>query len=73
MWLINRSAVFWAFGFLVIVTVVFGISTNGIFLRFANFQSMATNASILIIIAVGMTFLLAAAELDRNQSGGGGG
>ena len=63
-WLLTRSSVFWVTVFLVLTIVIFAVLTEGVFLRFTNFRSMATNASVLIIVAVGMTYLLGAGELD---------
>lgn len=63
-WLLARTPVFWVAMFLVVIIVVFGFLTDGIYVSFTNFQEMAANASVLIIVSVGMTFLLGARELD---------
>lgn len=63
-WLLTRTSVFWVALFLVAIVVIFAFATDGVYLRFTNFKSMATNASVLIIVSIGMTFLLGAGELD---------
>lgn len=63
-WLLTRASVFWVALFLLASILTFAYLTDGVFLRFSNFQSMAANASVLIIVAVGLTFLLGAGELD---------
>lgn len=63
-WLLRRSSVFWVGLFLLGIFVVFTLLTDGAFLRVSNVKSMATNASVLIIVSVGMTLLLGAGELD---------
>ena len=56
------------FGMAVIVVVlvlIFGIlSPDGAFFRVSNLTSMALNVSVAMLLAVGITFVLAAGELD---------
>ena len=63
-WMLTRTSVFWVALFLVAIVVIFAFATDGVYLRFTNFKSMATNASVLIIVSIGMTYLLGAGELD---------
>ena len=48
-----------------ILILIFGLlSPNGVFLGLTNFRNLALDSAQLILLAVGMTFLLGAGELD---------
>ena len=49
----------------VVLILLFGVlSPNGVFLGAANFRNLALDSAQLILLAVGMTFLVGAGELD---------
>jgi ribose transport system permease protein len=59
------STAFWMGAILVALVLGFGIaSPDWAMLQFSNFQSMALSVSMIMLLAVGMTFVLGAGELD---------
>ena len=59
------STAFWMLLVLVVLVLVFGaLSREWTMLRFSNFQNMALSASVVMLLAVGMTFVLGAGEFD---------
>ncbi len=59
------STAFWMLLVLIVLVLVFGaLSRDWTMLRFSNFQNMALSASVVMLLAVGMTFILGAGELD---------
>jgi ribose transport system permease protein len=60
-----RTTVFWMFVSLLVLVAGFGLlSTNHVFFNLSNIFTMALNASELVLLAVGMSFLLGAGQLD---------
>jgi ribose transport system permease protein len=60
-----RTTAFWMFLSLLVLVGAFGtLSTNHVFFNLSNFFTMALNASELVLLAVGMSFLLGAGQLD---------
>jgi ribose transport system permease protein len=61
----TRTTVFWMFVSLLVLVAGFGLlSTNHVFFNISNIFTMALNASELVLLAVGMSFLLGAGQLD---------
>jgi len=61
----QRYQSLWIGLILLVIVVVFAIATpSGTFLTFSNLRNVAVNASELLILAAGMTFLLIAAGID---------
>lgn len=54
---------FWAWLFLLILVVFFSVTANGFFSLF-NFQSIAANAAILLLMALGQTFVIITGGID---------
>jgi len=64
-WLATRSTAFWVSIITVVVFVGFGImSRNGVFFGPTSISGMLLDASTGLMLAVGMAYLLAAAQLD---------
>jgi ribose transport system permease protein len=62
---LKEKTAFWMFLVLILLVVLFSfISPHHVFLRSNNLFAIALNASQLILLAVGTTYLLAARELD---------
>lgn len=61
----THTTVFWMFVCLLVLVIGFGIlSRDHVFFNVSNIFSMALNASELVLLAVGMSFLLGAGQLD---------
>ena len=59
------STAFMIGAIVVVLIILFGLlSPNGVFLGSSNFQNLALDSAQLILLSVGMTYLLGAAELD---------
>jgi ribose transport system permease protein len=62
---LTRSSTFWIFLVVVGLVVVFGaITPNNVFIKPTNLLTIGLNASQIILLALGMTFLIAAGQLD---------
>lgn len=62
---ITRSTAFWMFLCLLALIVTFGLlSENMVFFNSSNFFTIALNASQLVLLAVGTSYLLGAGQLD---------
>ena len=60
-----RTTAFWMFVSLLVLVAAFGaLSQNHVFFNLSNIFTMALNASELLLLAVGMSFLLGAGQLD---------
>jgi ribose transport system permease protein len=54
---------------LLILFIVFSVSTNGLFLRWANLQNLITQSTITMVAAVGTAFVMAHNNLDFSLGG----
>jgi ribose transport system permease protein len=61
---IRLSTAFWIGVAIVGLGITFGILSNGAFTRDTNLFSIGLNSSQIMLLAVGMTFLIAAGQLD---------
>ena len=62
---VTRSTAFWMFLCLLALIVTFGLlSENMVFFNSSNFFTIALNASQLVLLAVGTSYLLGAGQLD---------
>ncbi len=62
---LTHSSTFWIFLVVVGLVVVFGaITPNNVFIKPTNLLTIGLNASQIILLALGMTFLIAAGQLD---------
>lgn len=60
-----QTSGFWVTAFLLVMVAVFGLATpNHAFLRADNLFTVGLNASTIMLLALGMTFLLGAGQLD---------
>jgi len=48
----------------ILLIVIFGILSNGAFVRVSNLSAITLNVAVTMLLAVGITFVLAAGELD---------
>ena len=62
--LARRSTAFWIGLAIVVLGVGFGVFSGGAFTRDSNLLSIGLNSSQIMLLAVGMTFLIGAGQLD---------
>ncbi len=55
---------------LLILFIVFAVSTNGLFIRWTNIQNLITQSAITMVAAVGTAFVMAHNNLDFSLGGG---
>lgn len=62
---LTRSSAFWVFLVIVVMVIIFGILTpNNVFFRVDTLFTIGLNASQMMVLAVGVSYLLAAGEID---------
>lgn len=62
--LARRSTAFWIGLAIVLLGVGFGVASGGAFTRDSNLLSIGLNSSQIMLLAIGMTFLIGAGQLD---------
>ncbi len=62
--LARRSTAFWIGLAIVLLGIIFGVLSGGAFTRDSNLLSIGLNSSQIMLLAVGMTFLIGAGQLD---------
>jgi len=62
--LARRSTAFWIGLAIVLLAITFGVTSGGAFTRPSNLFSIGLNSSQIMLLAVGMTFLIGAGQLD---------
>jgi ribose transport system permease protein len=60
----RRSTAFWIGLAIVLLGLIFGVLSGGAFTRDSNLLSIGLNSSQIMLLAVGMTFLIGAGQLD---------
>lgn len=63
-WLSSRATAFWIALVIVALVVAFSVMSNGIFVSKASINGLALDAAVGVLLACGITFLLAAGQLD---------
>ena len=61
---IRSTTAFWVGLAVVVMAIIFGVLSAGAFTRDTNLLSIGLNASQIMLLAVGMTFLIGAGQLD---------
>lgn len=64
-----NSQAAWPFGALVAIVTVFTIATSGVFFSVTNIRNIAVDASVLLVLSVGMTYVVITAGMLSRANG----